>query len=1112
VEIAEWLRSLGLGQYAPAFAENAIHWDVLPKLTADDLKEIGVAAVGDRRRLLEAIASLEGGGLPAVSAAVPSAVFGEAERRQLTVMFCDLVGSTPLSVRFDPEDLREIVGAYHRCVAETTGRFAGFVAKYMGDGVLVYFGYPAAHEDDAERAVRAGLALIDAVGRVETPERLNIRLGVASGLVVVGDLIGAGAAQERGVVGETPNLAARLQVLAQPGTLVIADSTRRQIGALFELEDLGAQRLAGFGEPQHAWRVVGESAVVSRFEALRSQGAPLVGRDEELDLLLRRWRQATVGEGRVVLISGEPGIGKSRLTEALSERIERDPHTRLRYFCSPHHQDSTLYPFITQLERAAGFAHRDTLEEKLGKLRDVLAPGARNNDEIQLLAELLSLPNTVVELGLSPQRKREMVFQALLDQLEALAKSRAVLMVFEDAHWVDPSSRELLDLTVDRVARRPVLLVVTFRPEFQHSWSGRPHVTFMALNRLGERDATALVRELAGNAPLGSEIVAEIAARTDGVPLFVEELTRAVLERTDQDHRIAAVLAASPQPSLAIPATLHASLIARLDRLGPVAKEVAQIGAVIGREFAYELIEPVAQRPQPDLEAALDRLTDAGLLFCRGTPPRSSYLFKHALVQDAAYAMLLRARRQQLHATIATTLEREFSEIVAAQPELLAHHYTEAGLRQQAIDNWLRAGERANEASANPEAIAHLTRGLKILEDLPESSQRDEKELAFRVALLTPLFAARFGSSEGERAARRAMELSRKVGGADQRPLVRALFGLSLTCSARGEIRTGREVAKQLLVVAERLQEPESLAYAYNVMGNTLFWLAELGTARMHLEKGIALYRPEWNRSLASRFGFNCASTSHFFLGRVLWHLGYPDQALASAEQAVAIAEAVSHPVSRASALSWAAALHQLRGEVGRVREVAETDFALTTEEFIPFFRAHAVMLRGWALVEEGQGEQGIAQLHEGYAAYRAIGAQIECSHWLALLAQAYHNTGRPAEGLRAIAEAFDHVAQTGIVYYEAELHRIDGQLRLRLDAADEQRAEMSFHRALQIAKQQQAKSWELRAATSLARLCGEQGRRREGRDLLAPIYGWFTEGFDSADLKEAKALLDELA
>jgi len=770
MDIAAWLQDLGLERYVSAFRENEIDWEVLPKLTSEDLREIGVAAIGHRRKLLDAIAALDTAALAAASAAAPADAPApvEAERRQLSVTFCDLVGSTPLATRYDPEDLREIVGAYHRCVADTVARFGGFVAKYMGDGVLIYFGYPEAHEDDAERAVRAGLAIIDAVGRLDAPEPLNVRVGIATGLVVVGDLIGTGAAQERGVVGETPNLAARLQALARPGTLVIADNTRRQIGALFELEDLGSQSLAGFGEPQQVWCVSGESGVLSRFEALRSGATPLVGRDEELDLLLRRWQQAKAGEGRAVLISGEAGIGKSRLTAALSERIEDEPHTRVRYFCSPHHQDSALYPFIAQLEHAAGFARDDTPEEKLGKLKKLLTPAAPDDDEMALLAELLSLPNAAAELNLSPQRKREMLFEALLHQLEALSQDRPVLMVFEDAHWIDPTSHELLDLTVDRVRRLPVLLVITFRPEFQPPWGGRSHVTSLALNRLGERDGEALVHTLAGNAGLTAEIVAEIVERTDGVPLFVEELTKAVLESAAQDARVTAVLRMASQAAQAVPATLHASLMARLDRLGPGPKETAQIGAVLGREFAYELIEPVAQRPERELQAALGQLSDAGLLFCRGVAPHASYLFKHALVQDAAYGALLRGRRQELHGRVAAALETHFAVLVERQPELLAHHLTAAGNTERAVGQWLKAGKHAAARLAYLEAIAHFERGLGLLHSLPETPLRNGREIELQLALGLCLLTAR-GAVAAKPPYTRANELTERSGEPQQR-------------------------------------------------------------------------------------------------------------------------------------------------------------------------------------------------------------------------------------------------------------------------------------------------------------------------------------------------------
>jgi len=1103
MDVAEWLRGLGLERYVPAFRDNDIDGEVLRRLTAEDLRELGITSIGHRRRLLDAIAAL--GEVQAELTSTPPATGSEAERRQLTVVFCDLVGSTALSTRFDPEDLREVIGTYHATVAEEVGRFGGFIAKYMGDGVLIYFGYPEAHEDDAERAVRAGLGMIDAVGRQATPERLNVRLGIASGLVVVGDLIGAGAAQERGVVGETPNLAARLQALAQPGMLVVAETTRRQIGTLFEIEDLGPQQLAGFAEPQHAWRVVGESEVVSRFEALRSDTTPLVGRDEELDLLLvRRWQQAKSGEGRVVLISGEPGIGKSRLIVALSQRIESDPHTRLRYFCSPYHHDSVLYPFIARLERAAGFARGDSVEQRLVKLRDLLAPGARGEDQIELLAELLSLPNSAAEFNFSPQRKREKLFEALLHQLEALPRDRPVLLVFEDAHWMDPTSRELLDLTFDQVSRLPVLLVVTFRPEFQHSWAGQPHMTAMALNRLGGDDGATLVERLAGNAALSREIVDEIVERADGVPLFVEELTKAVLESSDRDGRIAVVLAAS-----AIPATLHASLIARLDRLGPSAKEVAQIGALIGREFDYDLIELVARRPAAELQEALDRLAKAELLFCRGVPPQSSYLFKHALVRDAADSTLLRGPRRKWHREIAETLETKFPEMMETQTEILALHYAKAGEAMKAANFWLDAGRRAAQRSANIEAIAHFRNGIEVLQSLPETPERDRQEVALQLALGPASIATSgWSATEAEGAYRRARHLCELLG--DDRQRFNATWGSWLVCAGDNSWEAASELVDDLFRVADRLDDPAFGLQAHHAGWGTAIPLGEFSTARDHVRDGLALHDPTLHRAHALIYGGHDPKVCAKGYGGVsLWHLGYPDQAAQSAIEAVTLGEALSHYPSLAHALMWAGYVHQLRRDQRAVYEYAERLRALGTEHKLALYTAVGCIMRGWALTYQGRGEVGLREMRGGIDAYAALTVRLNLAYLTAVLAEAYHRHGEVELALAAIEDAVHLCARER--WCRSGILRLKGQIMMSTAVDRREEAGVCFQEALQIARRQQAKSAELRAATSLARLRSEQGGRVEARELLAPICGWFTEGFDTADLKEAQALLGQL-
>ncbi len=905
-QIADWLKALGLEQYAQRFAENDIDVSVLRHLTDADLEKIGVS-LGHRRKMLAAIAERHG-----VTPSKPEAVGvvepkpqDAAERRQVTVMFSDLVGSTALSAHMDPEDLREVISAYQKCVAETVRRVDGFVAKYMGDGVLMYFGYPQAHEDDAERAVRAGLELITAVSALKSPVSLQTRVGIATGLVVVGNLIGSGEAQERGIVGETPNLAARLQGIAEPNTVVIAEGTRKLLGNLFELEDLGAKDIKGIAGPVRAFAALRASSVASRFEALHAAGlTALVGREEEFELLLRRWARAKTGEGQVVLLSGEAGIGKSRLTAALLEHLASEPHTRLRYFCSPQHTETAFYPIIGQMERAAGLKRDDTSEARLNKLDAVLAQSATSAQDAALIAEMLSLPNDgrYPALELTPQQRRQRTLEALVLQIEALTQQNPVLMIFEDAHWADPTSLEAFGWTVDRIASLRVLLIVTFRPEFEAPWIGRPHVTPLTINRLAQREIIAMIDRVVGNKLIPASIRQDIIERTDGIPLFVEEMTKAVLEAASESEARQTV-AAVPSPALVVPASLHASLMARLDRLG-AAKEVAQIAAAIGREFSHALLAAVVRKPEAELNSALDRLIQAGLLFRQGVPPHATYLFKHALVQDAAYGTLLREPRRALHARIAETLESQFAEIAENQPELLARHCTEAGQIEKAAGLWGKAGQRSLERSALVEAVAQLTRALAQIAALPATHALRRSQIKFQVALATTLFHVKgYTSPETIAAFERADTMIEQAEALGERPegedaLLRfsVMYGRWTGNYTGGNFARAAEIAKQFLALAEKQTLSAPLLMAHRVMGATLAISGEFQAARSHLDRAVALYVPQEHRSLATRFGQDIGVAALIYRSFVLYRLGYPESAVRDVDEALRSAQTSAKP------------------------------------------------------------------------------------------------------------------------------------------------------------------------------------------------------------------------
>jgi class 3 adenylate cyclase/predicted ATPase len=1113
-QIVDWLEKLGMSEYARRFAENRIDFSVLPDLTDQDLEKLGVV-LGDRRKMLRAIAELgcEARSTPQGPAAAEPLRQDTAERRHLTLMFCDLVGSTELSAKFDPEDTREVILAYQAAWAGVMPIYDGFIAKFMGDGVLAYFGYPRAHEDDSERAVRAGLDIVAAVARINTRSgaKLQVRIGIATGLVVVGDLIGEGASQEQAVVGDTPNLAARLQGLAEPGTIVVGASTRRLLGDVFRLRTLGRREIKGLAQPVEAWAVEGVSPTESRFEAAHASGLTgFVGREEEINLLLNRKTVAWQGEGQIVLVSGEAGVGKSRLTAVLSECLATEPHTRLRYQCSPYHTNSALYPFISQLERAAAIRPDDPPERKLDKLEAMLAMGASRVQAVApIFAALLSIPvgDHYPPLSLTPAQQRRQTLAALLDQLESLARRKPILCVFEDAHWADATSVELFDLMADRLRHLPILAIITFRPGFEPSWAGLPNVATLALGRLDRQQVQTIVGQVTGGRKLPMEVMQQIVTKTDGVPLFVEELTKAVLEAGILIEDAEGYRLDGPLPPLAIPATLHDSLMARLDHLASV-KEIAQVGAAIGREFQYGLLQTVVARDEAGLRSALAQLEEAELVFRRGEPPEATYSFKHALVQDAAYESLLKSRRQVLHRRIGEALRYRFPTVAETAPELVAHHFTQAGLTEAAVEWWHKAGERALHSSAYKEAIAHLEKALDQAESLADGPPQRVLRLRLQTTYGYALLHGRGQSALQSAAAfARARELA--AGIEDTADRFSAYYGLWAGSLARAELTPMQEVAEAFLKDVQGCPDCPEAGIAHRLFGSTRWFQGDYVGARAHLESALAAYDSERDRHLASRFGYHIGVNAMVYLARVLWALGNVDRAARLYEEALSLALTTGHLPTLAMAHGYAAGYFAECRKPDQTTPHAEALVDLAHEHGLLTWLPIGTFLLGWARWWAGD-RDAEATMREGFRLAGEIGFRAFEPQFGTWLAEVEAEAGRVETGLATLDSQLATIEQTGERWYEAEVNRVRGELLLRLEPPDNTGAEAAYARAIEIARSQQTRTFELRAALSLAKLYHATGRTEDVGELLGPALVGFSAGPELPEVAEAERLLAE--
>jgi class 3 adenylate cyclase len=1103
--ISEWLQSLDLDQYTQVFADNDIDFGLIGRLSEQDLKELGVSSMGHRKKLLAAIEELDDATIAAASSLpttqrLPS---DSSERRQLTVMFCDLVGSTALSQKLDPETLRELMRSYQQSCGAVIDQYDGHVAQYLGDGLMTYFGWPRAHEDDAERAVRASLNILEAIKAIEPP--LQVRIGIATGPVVVGETGAGDASVPKMAVGETPNLAARLQALATPDTVVIAPTTRHLISGTFEIADLGLKALDGIENEIRAFRVVGELAVESRFDAQNTgRLTGFIGRDSETAILLDRWDQAREAEGQVVLLSGEPGIGKSRLVQEFREKISDQPKTNMRYQCSPHHNNSSFYPIIQQLERVAKFARGDTTDVKLDKLEGVLAQTAHENGDVTpLIASMMALPaDRYAPIDLSVQRLKERTIEALAERIVALSVSTPVLITFEDVHWADPTTLDVITMVVNRIQSHPVLLVVTHRPEFESPWSGHGHVTAHSLNRLSRRRGHEMVLMVTGGKPLPATVVDEIVARTDGIPLFVEELTKTILEANFLRDSGDAYVLDGPLPKMAIPNTLQDSLTSRIDHLAE-AKDVAQIGACIGREFSYEMVAAVSSMTGKQLHTSLEQLMNSELISVRGTPPDSQYIFKHALIQEAAYQRLLKSKRQQFHQAIATELEDRQRQGQAIAPETLAHHFSGAGIANKAAAYWLEAGRAAMRRSASLEAINFLVEGRGLHEFISSGPDRQQVEFDTLITLGAAYQTAYgWGAKQASQSIAKAMQFVEPFKDLETEAKAENLIGLNLIW--QGQIAEAYQRSRKMIAKLETSRGTGAwFGFASAIMTADIFYgnfLEAIDISERYIHDSNAGLVRDWT----SEIGMDINALAYLSAATAHWFAGNQDLALKRARQSMETAEEGGHWPSRAIMCIFGGDVFYHARQYAESLRNAEIGRDIAKKHNLEMLRVVAGMFEGRARAALGDLEDGIAQMRGNLDLYRNMGGVTIGQRMEADLAEALGRAERVDEGLEMIqSRPQEQRVQNPQIYI------IEGDL-LRRQKRDHQ-ADSCYRHAIAISQKDQTLSLELRSTLQLARLLRDQNRIDEAYSVLSPVFNRVSEGFELPDLVEAKALLDEM-